>query len=69
MAEAEKLLIQAYKERQKGRLKVLIPSYEESEEVSESFTEEQEQLITANMSEYGKTREEVKTALKQKGRL
>ena len=69
MAEAEKLLIQAYKERQKGRLKVLIPSYEESEEVSESFTEEQEQLITANMSEYGKTREEVITALKQKGRL
>ena len=69
MAEAEKLLIQAYKERQEGRLKVLVPSYERSEEVSESFTDEQEALITANMNKYGKTREEIITALKKKGRL
>ena len=68
-AEAEELLLKAYEERQEERLKILVPSYERSEDVSESFTNEQEELITANMNEYGKTREEIITALKKKGRL
>jgi hypothetical protein len=67
--DAEKALIDEYRERQEGRLKILVPSYERSEDVSESFTNEQEELITANMNEYGKTREEIITALKKKGRL
>jgi hypothetical protein len=69
MEKAEEELIDEYEERQRKRLNLLVPSYERSEEVSESFTDEQEQLITANMSEYGKTREEVIKALKKKGRL
>ena len=68
-AQAETDLIDEYRIRQEGRLKVLVPSYERSEEASESFTDEQEELITANMNEYGKTREEIITALKKKGRL
>jgi hypothetical protein len=68
-AKAEKELIDEYKIRQEGRLKVLVPSYERAEEASESFTDEQEELITANMNEYGKTRKEIITALKKKGRL
>jgi hypothetical protein len=67
--QAETDLIDEYRIRQERRLKVLVPSYERSEEVSESFTDEQEALITANMNEYGKTREEIITALKKKGRL
>ena len=70
--QAEQLLIKEYEERQKARLKILVPSYERSgssEEVAESFSDEQEDLITANMNQYGKTREEVIAALKKKGML
>ena len=67
--DAETELIDEYRIRQEGRLKILVPSYERSEDVSESFTNEQEELITANINEYGKTREEIITALKKKGRL
>lgn len=66
---AEEALIDEYEQRQRKRLNLLVPSYEEAEEASESFTNEQEELITANMNQYGKTREEVITALKKKGRL
>ena len=52
MAEAEKLLIQAYKERQEGRLKVLVPSYERSESTEETTTREfssVEEAMAANL--------------------
>jgi hypothetical protein len=52
MAEAEKLLIQAYKERQEGRLKVLVPSYEKSESAEETTIREfnsVEEALAANL--------------------
>ena len=39
-AKAEKLLIKAYKERQEGRLKILVPSYERSNSSEETTTRE-----------------------------